>query len=164
MVSKSSTEHHIMCALVQQTVMMHWSSVGTLLLACSITCLRNSKNKRTIPKIQLFQRIQRNHNQLALLVSTPLVSQETITVKLAACGIRAGIVLVILVILFVILVMLFCHRGHPFVILVLFFAILVILANLNCHPGHFLYLREAFHFCYLDQVTFFLFYTPCLSR
>ena len=83
--------------------------------------------------------------------------------KLAACGIRAGIVLVILVILFVILVMLFCHRGHPFVILVLFFAILVILANLNCHPGHFLYLREAFHFCYLDQVTFFFMYTPWLQ-
>ena len=94
-------------------------------------------------------------------MSTPaLVSQETITVKLAACGIRAGIVLVILVILLVILVMFFCHRGHPFVILVLFFAILVILANLNCHPGHFLYLREAFHFFYLDQVTFFLYVHP----
>ena len=118
----------------------------------------------TTPGISTFsKRIQRNHNQLALLVSTPLVSQETITVKLAACGIRAGIVLVILVILFVILVMFFCHRGHPFVILVLFFAILVILANLNCHPGHFLYLREAFHFCYLDQVTFFFMYTPWLQ-
>ena len=115
MVSKSSTEHQIICTLVQQAVMMHWSSMDTLLLASSITCLRNSKNKRKIPKIQLFsKRIQRNHNQLALLVSTPaLVSQETITVKLAACGIRAGIVLVILVILFVTLVM--------------FFAILVVL-------------------------------------
>ena len=52
-------EHHIICTLVQQTVMMHWSSVGTLLLACSITCLRNSKNKRTIPKIQLFQNVSK---------------------------------------------------------------------------------------------------------
>ena len=77
--------------------------------------IRNYKKKFTIPKIQLYQsRVQRNRNQLALLVSTPaLVSQETITVKLAACGIRAGIVLVILVILFVTLVM--------------FFAILVVL-------------------------------------
>ena len=92
--------------------------------------------------------------------SATVDGQETITEKLAACGIRAGIVLVILVILLVILVMFFCHRGHPFVILVLFFAILVILANLNCHPGHFLYLREAFHFFYLDQVTFFLYVHP----
>ena len=112
MVSKSSTEHQIICALVQQTVMMHWSSEDTLLLACSITCLRNSKNKRTIPKIQLYQNVSKE-TTTSTTSTLALVSQETITVKLAACGIRAGILLVILVILFVTLVM--------------FFAILVIL-------------------------------------